>query len=158
MECLPTANLETDNMPAPTTTQRPSYENRVNSVRDHSIHQSMRTSNRVSESEERKRDQNRIAQRTYRISILPSHIAKRKARSHDLRPGRNQNECVRSLEEAAGQRLASTKQHGPETRPTLENDQIWPPPPEEDFESSLSFPGLDFPNPLQTLSSEDKVT
>ena len=158
MECLPTANLETDNMPAPTTTQRPNYENRVNSVRDHRIHQSMRMSNRVSDPEERKRDQNRIAQPTYRISILPSHIAKRKARSHDLRPGHNQKECIRSLEEAAGQHLASTKQHVPVTRATPKNEQIWPSPPGEDFESSLSFPGLDFPNPLQTLSSEDKVT
>ena len=117
----------------------------------------MRMSTRLSDPKERKRDQNRIAQRTYRKSILPSHVAKAKAWSNELRPGRNQKERIRSLEEAAGQRLASTKQHVPVTRTTPENDQIWPSLPEEDFESSLGFPGLDFPDPPQMLSLEDKV-
>ena len=89
---------------------------------------------------------------------LPSqHGEKKKARSNELRPGRNQKERIRSLEEAAGQRLVSTKQHVPVTPATPENDPIWPSPPEEDFESSLGFPGLDFPDPPQTLSVEDKV-
>lgn len=57
------------NMPSSMTTQRPDYEDSVNIVRDHNTHQQpmrMSTGTKVSDPKERKRDQNRIAQRTYR--------------------------------------------------------------------------------------------
>ena len=55
--------------------------------------------------------------------------------------------------------MANTKQQAPMTSVTLNNDQMWLPPPEENFQLELPLLSLDIPNVTQLDDlEEDKVT
>jgi hypothetical protein len=116
------------------------------------------TNNKILDAKERKRNQNRIAQRTYRKSTFPTTATKGSSLT-SIYEGRNQKQRLRALEEALNIGLFKNADLDNTRNPSPEQDQFWVLPINDGFQASTSAPPvLDLlPSPQSAIGREEVI-